>query len=901
VLAIYASAALILAASLLLGRAILALVRWPSPAWLSGATGFATLVTASPFLVRLPGRATTAAVILLLVLVAAAAIVLWPWWARRQGLATPDRDDPAGPGREAPMSQTGDSRGEDERETAIAEKPDLRAGSRRRSTSPAPNAPEEPTSRAGSRRRSAPPAPGLAAEPSTVTWATGIAVIAIVFALATLPFVLNDRIGILGMGIYTNDHAAQLYWADWLQHGLGPEPNGVRFGYPIGPQSVAVIAAQVDGESLVSAFNGLLFAIPALTGLTALGALVGFPPLRRIAIAAICGLPYLAASFLAQSAFKEIAMGMFVLAFAIALASASAGRRTAAGPEVSPPAPWGGVLTIGVLLAAASVFTFSIPGLVWFAIALPIWLLATALVGESPIDWRRMWDSIARHRVVTAIIALTLIAVAVIAIEPATNFISKIDDVQASAGRLSSPVFGGEALGIWPEGDFRIVRTEVSGALLASAVGAAAVAYGALWLLLRRRFALLSMLAAGVIVYLGSRVFAEIHVQAKALAVIAPLALLIGLRGLLAPPQPTAVDEARGLGDEPRAAERHGSRWRLATVARYAFGTLVLLAALGSTFLALRAAPVSFDNRSAGLEQLRERIEGESVVFLGVDRFSAYDLRGTLIRAPAGYVPPEIAARDDKPWLQGEAADFDTLESRKLDQFDYAITTTAAYASTPPPNFEPVVRAGDYLLWRRIGETPRSRVLAEDGAPGAILDCAGDDANIASRTGTAVVLDVPAVAPYNAWSTPPPATPAAADQERGFNAPGRATTDLDLPAAGRYRLSLQYHSQVALRVESDGETLANLPPSLDGMYLSGAGRGAFWPAGELESERGGAREITVEAEAPTGLQDTLGVQRRVWLGDLAATPDTGATQVPIAQACGRYVDHFRLERRGTRG
>ena len=77
-----------------------------------------------------------------------------------------------------------------------------------------------------------------------------------------------------------------------------------------------MIAAQVDGASLVGAFNGLLLAIPALTGLTALGALAGFPPLRRIAIAAICGLPYLGASFLAQSAFKETAMGLFVLAFA---------------------------------------------------------------------------------------------------------------------------------------------------------------------------------------------------------------------------------------------------------------------------------------------------------------------------------------------------------------------------------------------------------------------------------------------------------------------------------------------------------------------------------------------------------------------------------------------------------
>ena len=152
-------------------------------------------------------------------------------------------------------------------------------------------------------------------------WQVAVGAVAIVLAAATLPFLISDRVGVLGEGVYTNDHAAQLYWADWLQHGFGPEPSAVRFGYPIGPQAVAVIAAQVTGASLVSAFNGLLLAIPVLTALTALAGLVRMPAGRRIAIAALAGLPYLAASFLAQSAFKETAMALFVLGFALALAS----------------------------------------------------------------------------------------------------------------------------------------------------------------------------------------------------------------------------------------------------------------------------------------------------------------------------------------------------------------------------------------------------------------------------------------------------------------------------------------------------------------------------------------------------------------------------------------------------
>jgi hypothetical protein len=787
-LAIYASTALIAAASLLIGHAILGLLGWPRPAWLSGATGFALLVVLSPFLVRLPGRATTAAILLGLLLVAAVALFV--------------RD-----------------------------------------------------------RR-----------PGAAEWPAGLAAALIVVALASLPFLLNDRVGVLGEGTYTNDHAAQLYWADWLQHGFGPEPSAVQFGYPVGPQAVAAIAATVTGGSLISAFNGLLLAIPALTALAALAALGELPAVRRIAVAALAGLPYLAASFLAQSAFKETAMALFVLAFAIAIGSQSG--QAALRPDRPPGRA---VVGVCVILAAASVFTFSIPGLAWFAIALPLWLLVESIGGRNPIDYGRIAASVRAHRALTTLGVLIVAAIVALAIGPAVSFVDKINEVGNSLGRLSSPVFPGEALGIWPQGDFRIVRGDVSGSLIAVAVAALAIGYGA-WVLYRRRqFAILAMLVTGAIVYLGTRAVAQIHVQAKALIVIAPLVVLVSLRALASP-----------VGPRPPL--------------RYLAGALVGLAALGSTLLALRAAPIGFDDRQAGLEQLAEKVDGHTVAFLGVDRFSGYYLRGTLMRAPAGYVPEDIASRPEKTWQQGLAADFDNLAPAKLDQFDYAITTDAAYASTPPPNFEPVESSGDYTLWKRHGDGPRSRVLDEGGDPGAILECAGGEGKrLSERDGTAVVLDEPAVARYTSWNQPPAATPAAGGQERGFEAPGTASADLNLQVPGRYRVSLQYQSQVPLTVLYEGEPIAHLPASLDGMYLSGAGRGAFWPAGEFESGRSGTRTIAVRADAPSGLQDALGVERRVWLGDLAATPVADPKAELMAEACGDYVDHFTLERAPKQG
>lgn len=697
-------------------------------------------------------------------------------------------------------------------------------------------------------------------------WRAGLATVVIVVAAASIPFLVSDRVGVLGEGVYTNDHAAQLYWADWLQHGFGPEPSAVRFGYPIGPQAVAVIAAQVSGASLVSAFNGLLLAIPALTGITALGALTAFPPARRVAIAALVGLPYLAASFLAQSAFKETAMALFVLAFALALGSRSLGER---------PPPWRSVVAVCLLLAAASVFTFSAPGLAWFVLVVPLWLAFEASAGRSPVNWGGVRDGLVAHKVTLGVAAVILVGIAVVAFTPAREFASKIADVQASAGRLSSPVFGGEALGIWPAGDFRVVRGEVSGSLIAAAIGALALLYGVVVLVRRRRLALLAMLVTGGLVYIGTRAFAQIHVQAKALAVIAPLVLLISLGALL----------------EPRKASNDK---RTTTLMRLAAGTLVFLAAALSTLVALRDAPIGFDDRQLGLEQLADRAAGKPVAFLGVDRFAGYYLRKTLARAPAGYVPEEIDARPEKTWQQGLAADFDSLDSGQLDKFDYAITTSAAYNSTAPPNFKPIARAGDYILWQRHGDTPRGRVLrAEGGNPGAILGCAHGRPG---RPGRAVILPEPAVAGFKDWDQPSPPAARVAGQERGWEAPGTATIPIELTRAGDYRLSLQYHSQVPLTLLFDGEQVAELPASLDGLYLSGAGRGAFWPAGEVRDATAGTHEVTVRAADPGGLAGTLDARRLVWLGDLAASPTTPPLTVPLADACGHYVDHFAYDR-----
>ena len=692
-------------------------------------------------------------------------------------------------------------------------------------------------------------------------WAAPAAVAVLTILLAAVPFLLAGRGGILGEGIYTNDHAAQLYWADWLQRGFGPEPTAVAWGYPVGPQSLAAVLAEGTGANLVDAFNALLLAIPALTGLVALSLLGHLRAVPRVASATLAGLPFLGASFLAQSAFKETAMALFVLAFAAALALAS--ERVAGAP---PPLSRRAGAAAAAVIALAGVFAYSVPALAWFALIAPAWLAVAVVAGEVRIDWRGVGAALRRRRVALGVGALLVIGLAVLTAGRIADFTERIGEVSASTGRLDSPVFPGEVLGIWPEGDFRIVRGEVGGALLATALGAIALLAGAVVAARRGAYAVLAALVVAFGIYAGARLFSSIYVEAKALAVMAPLVVVVALGGLFA---------ARGRG----------------ALALRALGVAFLAGGLISTFLALREAPLGFGDRGEELEELALHADGEPLVFLGVDRFAGYWLRDALTASPGGYVPQDVRARRQKVWQQGDAMDLDTLAGSRLDEFDFAITTAAAYQSTPPANMEEVARTPSYVLWERTGRTPRGQVLNENGAPGAILGdgdpavgalaCGGAER---APGGSALVLPEPVVGSPAGWSRPMP-----------LEAPGRATQALEL-APGAWQLSLQYHSEVDLDVAAEGLS-APLPASLVGMYMTAQGQSAFWPVGGIEVPPGGGRvEVAVSAEEPGTLERAVGATRRVWLGEVAATrvdplaeaPDT----VPLGAACGRYVDRY---------
>jgi hypothetical protein len=340
--------------------------------------------------------------------------------------------------------------------------------------------------------------------------------------------------------------------------------------------------------------------------------------------------------------------------------------------------------------------------------------------------------------------------------------------------------------------------------------------------------------------------------------------MLFVLRALLAPA------EQRGLG----------------RVVVSALAVVFVLGAAGSTFLALRAAPVGTVTRASELDDLRAEVQGDPVLLLVADRFGSYRLRGAKVGSPGGYVPSrEVAERPGKRWDQGVALDFDSVSHQVLNGYRYVITTNAAYASTPPRGFEAVRSTPSYTLWMRQRQIPAQALIEPPDEPGALLPCGSDDPGLADERGSATVLPEPVVGPRSEWRP-----------GSSFELGESATQTLRLDP-GRWEISLQYHSPVGLTLDAPG-LHEELPASLDGMYGFAPGEGQFWPAGSIEVDRAGPIRFTVRPRDVTWLGRVLGAERTSWVGAIALTRPNGPREVPLHDACGGYVDRYRVTNRG---
>jgi len=775
----YVSAALICAASLLAGRALLSLAGRDTWSWLEPAVGFGAVLTVTGLLARAPGHGTSATLGAVIVIVIAAAIV----WR------LPYR------------------------------------------------------------------APGALA--------IGLAVAVVIGLVLAIPFAISGRFGLLGVG-FNNDLGLHLAWAEWLRSGFGPAPDP---GYPLGPHGLAVATAAVPGIGLGQAFIGEIVAIGVMTGLTALAALGELRPWKRVFCATLVAVPYLAASYFAQAAFKETAEALFVLAFAIYLMAPGSpdGRRWARLRFALPP----------LAIVGGIFFSYSFAGVAWPAVILVLWSLTLAPVRQA-LRPRALLRFLTRPLTLVAILVLAALALA--ALFGPFGFRSSFSKVAGS--NTYGPVNPLEALGVWPAANYRL--DAAGGAELRGVAGTIAVLallVGVAWWVWRRQLAVPIALGGCAILYLASLPSSGDYSQAKALIIAAPLAMLVAVKPLLA--------ELRGRSAEPDSSKR---RTPAAPLVRLAWAVLAVAfcgGAIYSSFLVLRDAPVAPGGHGAELKAFLPILHGKPVLYAGQDRYAAYDLLGADTHVPLVEFPDDaVSPNPEKPFDTGDAyspIDFDSFNHGTLERFPYVITSRAAWNSQAPPAFKRIAETPNFVLWQKTGEVPEDRhVLLEGTEAGAKADCAAPETRILlGEPGRASLFPDAVIGPKGAWS------------DGSILGTGESTSQkLGLPA-GTWNLSIQYFSPFDLTLSAPGFS-EPLIAALDGQRpntISLGNNGQYWPAGKFQS-KGGETEFTITTADASGLQSLTGYDGKAYIGELVAVPAEPHREVPLSQACGGWIDWY---------
>jgi hypothetical protein len=480
---------------------------------------------------------------------------------------------------------------------------------------------------------------------------------------ASIPFAAEGHFGVLGTG-FNVDMSQHLFAASWLADPEGLSPSLVRNGYPLGPHALAVAGAEVTGE-LTIAFTAVTIAVPAIVAIAAGAVLGSLSRIRALAVAILAALAYLAATYLAQGAFKELYEAAFLVGFALLLRDLTRVPDRAGRGLLALLAP--------AVIAAGALYVYSWPGLAWPGLALVLWGAAELTRRRD----RRAAPTAAAPAVLAA--AVLLAAAAAPELDRITKFGTSVDAVTERAQRPASGAAGGgtagegrgaedgsrrparlpvydndlgnlfgqvnpaSVFGIWPSGDFRVEPGDGSvpapafwlGALL----GALALALGVVAAARRGETAILAALAAAAAIWLAARVGSTPYTAAKALLMAASPVMLIAAWGALEPAAPMPL---RARFPRPVAA----------------FGVTFAVAAALSSALVLVNAPVGPDDYTPGVRKLSNRFAGEPTLLLApaevvADRrggeFYGWELRGasavTVAALPGGGDPPPGVSR----------------------------------------------------------------------------------------------------------------------------------------------------------------------------------------------------------------------------------------------------------------
>jgi hypothetical protein len=665
---------------------------------------------------------------------------------------------------------------------------------------------------------------------------------------AAIPFIANGRIGLLGVSL-DNDTEAHLIYAEPLRSAVTKRIYGTPTAYPLGPHSLADAVSSGFGVRLDFAFTGLLVAIVIVTALVACQALRTEAAWKQVAVGVVAALFYLVSAYYAEGAFKETLLGLLLLAFVLHLEEV-----TGVG-SAHERHRWRSLIPVPVLIAAG-VYVYSYLAVGWFALTLALWVGAELVFRPARLRLLRVK---AREFLIPVLAAAGLLLILLAPnIGRVINFFSSVGVSPsgsgaiptANTGNLPSPLSPYEALGIWTTPDFRFLPGNLfhAGELGAFALGV--LVLGLAWSMARRQFLLPAAVVGCAVIYWRASHGQSSYVSAKALVIAGPVVAVTGMRGLLG-----SVPIATGM-------------WL--QLSRLAAAMAFIVLALYSSYEALRNEPVWPAQSTDELLSLAKLTRGQTVLFLGSTDYAEWIFHDSSMSAlsPTTNSLDQAVARPTKPANSGVAIDWDTVDPADLNRFNWLVTSNTGYASQAPAAFRLVRQLPMWEIWKRVGTALPRQVLEPPGAPGAILDCRARSGRLLSRQHGIAATMAPPVVPTLAATA----------------VPGGATIRVGLGALqGRWQLSLQYTSAAQVEV-TIGAVRRTVPAYLD--------RPGPWFAVGTFVSAGTPTVVTIKADRPSAI---AGPSLNALIYGVAATPVPDTRQLmPLSQACGRYVDWYRL-------
>jgi hypothetical protein len=666
-----------------------------------------------------------------------------------------------------------------------------------------------------------------------------LAALPVVF-LVMIPFLAAGRGGILGVTV-NNDMTVHLAFVEGFLHPAVAEVYPLPTDYPLGPHAMAAMLSRGLGISPDLAFSGWTMAIPVITAWTVLAAARNAAWYGKAIAATVVALPYLVAAYYGQGSFKEVAQAGLVLAVVLCLAGC--------GPQLGR-----GRWIPLALLVGGVVSAYSPAGLVWVAAAFGLWLGGQLVIAVAQGRLRELPGVLRRELPALGIAAAALAVLLIAQASRLYEFVAGREGTGISTsdiGNLVARLPGWEGLGIWDSPDYRLMATPAYVGGHWSWFVVALLAFGTYWAVRRGRWLLPLAAIAGLLIWKYSDRSQSIYVAGKALVIVSPLLLLVAMFPLL-------DREERPWPRRPRFV------WLLVPL----LSVVLLVQVVISDKRALKFSPVGPTAHARQLKSFYPYIAGRNTLFLGEDEFNIWELAGSHFRPIALGPVPQVELRPEKEWEWGDAADFDSVPASTLNEFDWFITTRDAAGSEPPAQIRLVRSTEAFQLWQRTGKVAEHSILNEGQWPGAVLRCGSPEGReILARGGVAAIRRQPIAV------------------EAPHTIPGGTVSAQMILPAGSWALESPYTSRMPVTVTGPGLE-RNLPGNLDRP-------GPRLPIGQVTVPQRQKVTLTFEVDDNWFVpQSAIALFRYV-----VATPAGERDRiVPVAQACGEYVDWYRSER-----